>query len=536
MAAMKNKTRVTQKVNQGHLFPGLKSAETRSAGKRPKFVKPDPKRLFLGMTRLDAYLENIGATDVLALAKALEALDWTRFEELYAGAGRPSYSPRLMAGLIMYGIAQGRTSLRELEALACRDVGCMWVCGGIQPDHSNIGRFILRHAEAFEGSFFADVTVLALKATGSDASRVAGDGTVIQAAGSRYRTLKKEALEAKLKLAEQEASASPDDSAKHERQQKYAQAGEALSERMTARAKQRKASETLRVCTTEPEAPVQKMKNGGFAASYHASALANEKRIIVAADVQSSDEAKSIPPMLDEAEAITGKNVEELLADGNYCNKEVIAETLDRGVGLLTPIGDRDPVYNGKFGKGQFAFDESQNTYTCPAGHLLTPQRRSQAEDSVTYSTKACLSCPLRSKCISSADPKATRIVKRYGVDQHKDALREVMSQPRAQAAYKQRKAMIEPVFGFMKEQMGITRFRRRGLRNARLEFKLYAAAYNLTRALVAALPSLEPVWASLVIEIVLQIFVAAKAASAIRLQGFRLDPLRRAPFSLCAA
>ena len=52
------------------------------------------------------------------------------------------YAPRLMMGLILYGVMQGVHSLRQLERLARLDLGCMWVTGGIAPDHANIGRFV----------------------------------------------------------------------------------------------------------------------------------------------------------------------------------------------------------------------------------------------------------------------------------------------------------------------------------------------------------------------------------------------------------
>jgi len=52
-----------------------------------------------------------------------------------------------MMGLILYGVMQGVHSLRDLERLARLDLGCMWVSGGIMPDHANIGRFIVMHED-----------------------------------------------------------------------------------------------------------------------------------------------------------------------------------------------------------------------------------------------------------------------------------------------------------------------------------------------------------------------------------------------------
>jgi hypothetical protein len=53
---------------------------------------------------------------------------------------------------------------------------------------------------------------------------------------------------------------------------------------------------------------------------------------------------------------------------------------------------------------------------------------------------------------------------------------------PAGREVYRQRKALIEPVFGVLKEQRGMRQFRRRGLEKAAVEMSLAATAYNLTR------------------------------------------------------
>jgi hypothetical protein len=48
--------------------------------------------------------------------------------------------------------------------------------------------------------------------------------------------------------------------------------------------------------------------------------------------------------------------------------------------------------------------------------------------------------------------------------------------------AYGRRKAIVEPVFGVLKQQRGLRHFRTRGLHNVANEFTLATLAYNLTR------------------------------------------------------
>jgi hypothetical protein len=60
--------------------------------------------------------------------------------------------------------------------------------------------------------------------------------------------------------------------------------------------------------------------------------------------------------------------------------------------------------------------------------------------------------------------------------------LRERMRSPAVRMCYARRKALVEPVFGVLKQQRAMRQFRRRGLTGVGTEWALATAAYNLTR------------------------------------------------------
>ena len=60
--------------------------------------------------------------------------------------------------------------------------------------------------------------------------------------------------------------------------------------------------------------------------------------------------------------------------------------------------------------------------------------------------------------------------------------MRAKLRSPAGQARYRRRQALVEPVFGVLKEQRGMRRLRLRGLRKAGTEVSLYCTAFNLTR------------------------------------------------------
>lgn len=487
-------------LKQGVLFDLACTSDVDETREPPPrtFVEPSSSDLSFGGRRLGAYLEECGEVSALRLAEALRTLDWNRFEKSYARAGRAPYAPRLMVGLLMYGLLKGVNSLRGLESLSRRDLGCMWVCSGIQPDHSNIGRFVLRHASLFEGEFFAQVTRLALRVTASGVEDVAGDGTAIQAAASRYRTLKREALDRKLESAKQEFDADPDAPESGQRLAKYSAADEALTEREAKRQAKCKPTDTLRVSTTEPEAAIQPLKNKSFAPSYKPSVLANASRVVVGKAVDPTDESCVVGGMLDEAESIGGTQVKSLKVDGNYHNKTILNMSLDRDIDLLCPEHGARGKQSEKLKKSDFVYDAERDVYICPNKRVL--ERRSEAKDGsyVQYERSACEGCPLLKQCYSAKSTR--RVIRRQAIDEAKEALREVMAHPGAQKAYAQRKAMVEPVFSFTREVMNLRRFRRRGLSKVRTEFSLYTAAYNLGRVLARVLGLwmrlFFPIWA----------------------------------------
>jgi transposase len=238
-----------------------------------RFVEGDARQIVLGTTRLADYLQRAGQRAPFVVADLLERHDWQAFEQRYAGTGRAAYAPRQMMGLILYGVMQGVHSLRELERLARLDLGCMWITGGIAPDHANIGRFIVMHEQSLGADLFESLTRAILKASGSSSTRVAGDGTVIEAACSHYKLLKQEALKAHVQAAEQAARQAVEqaaaDATAGQRLRQAQQCQEILEARQAAARHSARKAEDVRISAVEPEAMVQRLKRGrGSGPSY----------------------------------------------------------------------------------------------------------------------------------------------------------------------------------------------------------------------------------------------------------------------------
>jgi hypothetical protein len=179
---------------------------------------------------------------------------------------------------------------------------------------------------------------------------------------------------------------------------------------------------------------------------------------------------------------------EELLVDSGYFHDDVIAATLEREVSLLCPespdLEKENVQEKGLFHKREFHYDGVTDTYQCPAGQKLVLLHRCAQTEKTRgydlYATPGCQGCPLRDKCTQGVQG---RRIKRYAEDEQRTALRFVMEQPAAKSIFRQRQAMVEPVFSALRCQQQFNRFRRKGLQAVKREFALHALAYNLSRA-----------------------------------------------------
>jgi transposase len=452
-----------------------------------RFVTGDARSIFIGTTRLEDYLKHVGQKTPFVVERLLVKQNWSTFEQRYAATGRAPYAPSLMMGLILYGVMQGVHTLRQLEQLARLDLGCMWVTGGIRPDHAIIGRFITLHHDSLTGEFFESLTRAILKESGSDSSRLAGDGTVIEAACSHYNRLKEEAVREMAAAAAQALKDAPDDQAAQKKQQDTAQCLDIFEKRIASRERSGRKTDTLTISGSEPEAMVQPAKRGrGVAASYKPSALANKDRIITGFAVDPSSENKVVGAMLDQSERTTGVKPTEVLLDAGYFDDGVIEETLSRDISMLCPEGQLPGTLKaGKhFTKSQFVYDEQTKTYRCPAGQIMIKLKsnaglgKTKACD--LYGGANCADCHLRTACTSA---EGGRTINRHPEDERRDALRSVMQQPQVKKIFRQRQAMIEPIFSRLRGQQGLNRFHRSGLKAVTREFALHAMAHNLSRA-----------------------------------------------------
>jgi transposase len=320
------------------LIFGAPPVQNRKGLEEELFLDADPRELFVGAQRLEVYLSESGMGWVVRLAALLKDLDYSAFVRAYQPIGRRAHHPRVMLGLVVYGIINRQWSLRELEGLARRDVGAWWVCGGHQPDHSTIGKFIQLHAEILSEKFFVELVKNLMIKLRLAPGTVAGDGTVIEAAASHYRLLRSEAMMEAARAAQAAADASPS----NEQLARKAQAAQHAASIAEGRLRLRKRHGhpgSIQLSPTEPEAAVQPRKDGVTRPSCKPTAMVHESGLIVGQHVDPSSEREALKPMLDQHAAAFGQMPATLLLDAGFVSFLMLALMVEHDIDVLCPTG-----------------------------------------------------------------------------------------------------------------------------------------------------------------------------------------------------
>ncbi len=446
---------------------------------------------------------------VVGFVEELDRAAWLKMEVAVDGdpLGAPSYDPRMLLCVWLYGFMTGVRSTRKLEA-ACRDqLPYLWLTGWEHPDHNTLWRFYQAYREQMRELFKRTVKT-AVRMGLVDLAVQAVDGTKIAGNAAKERTFDADGLRRLLErtdaaIAELEAQNEAGGDPSPPRLPK------GLAETTALREQIQHALEAVmaeagpkRVNLTDPDAHLMKGRQG-FMAGYNGQAMVSPLDskvagrtglfITAAAVTDDPSDQSQLLPMIAQAEENIGHAVDLTLADGGYHSGPNLEACTERHSTVAMPESNRkagqapDP-----YGKDTFIYDQEMDTFTCPEEQTLMfvgeKHRQGRPVTRVYRASRSiCLACPAFGVC--TKDRRQGRMLE---IGPHELALgnhRTWMATPEAKAAYRQRKQLPEPTFGILKEQQGARRFLLRGIERVRAEWTLLATAFNLR--------TLYRIWAS---------------------------------------
>lgn len=358
--------------------------------------------------------------------EVIERLDMGIFEQSYSVEGGELYAPQLMLGVWLYAYALGITSARQVARRLVEDLAFRYLGGGERVDNWALSAFRRRHALALNDAF-TQVLEWAQSVGMVKLGRVAIDSTRIQANASRDRVDSEEALRAtRAALRRQvriwQKAADRDDQEPGGLEVAIGELNKAL-DAMPRRLERLRRSGLKKLSRSDEDARFLRQRGDKFVLGYSAEIAVSDDHLIVAQRVtQNATDNASLGPMVDQAEQRCGAPPGAALADSGFFSVLNLKQMEQRHIDAYIPDSNMACALN---------LGTRCRTRACAAAH-----RRMRAK--------------LRS--------------------------------PAGQAAYARRKAVVEPVFGVLKQQRGIRQFRTRGLNNVNNEFTLATLAYNITR------------------------------------------------------
>lgn len=344
--------------------PGDVSAETPP----PRVLLPCRNQLELRAVDLEATLEpEHPARCVWAFVECLDlSALYAEISAVEGRAGRPAIDPRILMALWLYATLEGVGSARALARLCEHHDAYRWLCGGVSVGYHRLSDFRVGHMEFLDEQLTHGVAVLVHQGL-VELKRVAQDGMRVRASAGaasfrRRATLRRCQREARAQVERLRRMVEEDpgqatrreqaarERAALEREERLSRALEELEriERAKDKPRPKKPTETEeehakrtepRASSTDPEARVMKMADGGFRPAYNVQfSTDTDTQVIVGVDTSNlGSDMGQLHPMLDQLQGRYDRLPEEVLVDGGYASKDSIEHADGRGVTVYAP-------------------------------------------------------------------------------------------------------------------------------------------------------------------------------------------------------
>lgn len=373
--------------------------------------------------------------------------------------GYPPYHPRMMTKILVYGYCVGVFSSRRLQKRLQEDVGFRVLAAGNEPDFRTISDFRKLHLAALD-ALFQQVLRMALELGARKLGRVAIDGSKLKANASKHKAMSYQRMkeqEARLReevrrlLQQAEAIDAAEDAEygshnvgdelpaelqrREERLGRIRQAKRALEERARAEAEaegkdeaeaaQVKPEAKAQYNFTDPESRIVKGPDG-FLQGYNAQIAVEPvlQLIVGQAVTQQANDKRQLLPMLRTVQAQAGQKPTAVLADHGYLSEENLQATAKMQVEAYVAVSKQK---------------HNQIVPPCPRGPI----------------------------------PKSTTLLER---------MRRKLQTKMGRKIYARRKAIVEPVFGQIKQGQGFRQFLLRGIAKVQSEWALVCMTHNILK------------------------------------------------------
>jgi transposase len=373
---------------EGELPAGQLGAERAKTGGAARVMSPQRDQVELRAVDLESLLApDHPARTVWAFVQSMDLAPlYARIKSVGGRGGAPAIDPAILVALWLWATVDGVGSAREVDRLCERDDAYRWICGGVGVNYHSLADFRTEHEAWLDAQLTRSIASL-LDRRLVTLNVVAQDGLRVRAhtkASSFRRREKLAELHAqaqaqvsalKRELAEDAGASNRRkqaavERAAREREQRLAAAlatmdklqRKPLAERKAPKPSKRrgrnddgpgdtgqaapKPEPELRVSTTDTDARVMKMADGGFRPAFNAQLAvdADTQFIAAVAVVNSGSDMGQMSPMHRDIQQRYATTPDHWLADGGFTKLQAIDEVTARGTQpVLPPPSSRNP-------------------------------------------------------------------------------------------------------------------------------------------------------------------------------------------------
>ena len=446
-------------------------------------------------------------------ADLLQQIETSELEHNYSHLGQHAYHPGLIVSILIYAYSRGVFSSRQIEQRCNEDLSFMFIAQQQCPNFRVLSDFRKNNLVFFKDCFKQTVQ-LAMQLKLSSLGHISIDGSKFKANTSKHKAMtyghmNKEIERLNLEIDQltqqaEQCDRHEDDAGqtqgaldipkelkfKEQRLQKIKEAKEALEARENKVNPDQPIDNKKQISFADTEANIMGKKGDGFDYNYNAQiSVDSDNQIIVGEHIsQKANDYHEVKEALEQVENNTGQQPDKASLDNGYHSGNNLNALEAGGIDAYVAVGKGEKTAlesleesDRRVQKSDFEYDEKNDTFTCPQGQIIELKRiRKDGRTLYEGDNQTCSSCPLKARCCNSSKGQARSISGDVN-EAVRQRMKKKMDSAHAKEIYSQRKVIVEPPFGHIKNG-GFKRFSLRGLDKVSGEFSLVCAAHNLKK------------------------------------------------------
>lgn len=458
---------------------------------------------------IPGYFGDLVEEDHLArtIHEIVEQLDLSEITNQYSHQGEEAYHPKLLIKILFYGYTEGIFSSRKLKNATRYNIPFRWLAGGSQPDHRTISDFRKNNLKALTG-IFSQIVLIAQELGHISLGHVSVDGSKFKANASKHKAMTRGRMKKEIERLERDIAETLE---KAQEQDELELDNELLETQHQGIQDRKQRLETIKgalqkleerkpeaisptpekdqINFTDDDSRIMRTKTQGVIQGYNPQiAVDSDCGFIVGLKMsQHSTDQSQFEGILSSIQENTGTIPEKITADAGYFSADNIQQAEAYGVDAYIAATKEGKLTGNTYDKSNFTYDPVQETYICPAGKKMDLKKVKYRNHETKptqwiYECQACLECPFQRECVKSQSKSGKRTMTRTEGDPIRESMRTKVQSDEGKAIYRQRKAIVEPVFGQLKECQGLRQFHLRGKEKVEGEFVLLALSHNLRK------------------------------------------------------